>query len=195
MEQNYVVLGAIVVGLMVVGLVLWALTRGRRHKELASRFGPEYDRTVTEMGKRSAAEKELEARAKRVEKLHIHALSPEDRARFRELWRSAQAIFVDNPLTAVVAADKLVAEVMRLRGYPMAEFEQRAADLSVDYPRLVQDYRAARAIADRNDRSEADTEDLRQALVHYRSLFEELLEVGEDPKAGDSADHSVEEAR
>jgi hypothetical protein len=177
MEQNDVVLGAIVVGIMVVGLVLRALTRGRRHQELASRFGPEYDRTVTEMGKRSAAEKELEARAKRVEKLHIHALSPADRERFRELWRSAQAIFVDNPLTAVVAADKLVAEVMRLRGYPMAEFEQRAADLSVDHPVVVDNYRRAHALAVSAENGKAGTEELRQSMVHYRTLFEELLDA------------------
>ena len=177
MEQNYVVLGAIVVGIVIVGLVLWALTRGRRHQELASRFGPEYDRTVTEMGKRSAAEKELEARAKRVEKLHIHALSLADRERFRELWRSAQVIFVDNPLTAVAAADKLVTEVMRLRGYPMAEFEQRAALLSVDHPVVVDNYRRAHALAVSAESGKADTEELRQSMVYYRTLFEELLDV------------------
>jgi hypothetical protein len=177
MEQNYVVLGAIVVGIVIVGLVLWALTRGRRHKELASRFGPEYDRTVAEMGKRSVAEKELEARAKRVEKLHIQPLTPEDGERFREQWRAAQARFVDNPLSAVAEADKLVAEVMRVRGYPVAEFEQRAADLSVDHPVVVDNYRRAHALALSAENGKAGTEELRQSMVYYRTLFDELLGV------------------
>jgi hypothetical protein len=122
-------------------------------------------------------------------------LVPAARERYLETWHRTQALFVDSPTEATRQADKLVAEVMRERGYPVEDFEQRAADLSVAYPGLVQDYRAARAIADRNDRSEADTEELRQALVHYRSLFEELLEVAEDDKTDDSTGHPVEEAR
>jgi hypothetical protein len=177
MDQNYIVLAAIVVGLIVVALVIGALTRGRRHKELQSRFGPEYDRTVAEIGRRGKAEKELQARARRVETFHIHALAPADRERFQQLWRTAQAHFVDSPLTAVAEADQLVAEVMRARGYPVADFEQRAADLSVDHPVFVDNYRRGHALAERAQQGKAGTEELRQAMVHYRMLFEELLQA------------------
>jgi hypothetical protein len=181
MEQSYIVLAAVAVGLVVVALAIVALTRGRRHKELQSRFGPEYDRTVAEVGKRGKAEKELEARARRVEKLSIHPLPAPDRERFQKLWRTAQPHFVDSPLTAVTEADQLVAEVMRARGYPVADFEQRAADLSVDHPVFVDNYRRGHDLAVRAQQGQAGTEELRQAMVHYRLLFEELLQapVGE----------------
>lgn len=177
MEQNYIVLAAIVVGLVVVALVIFTLTRGRRHKDLKSKFGPEYDRTVAELGKRSQAEKELEARAKRVEKFHIHPLQVADRERFGQLWRTAQAHFVDSPLTAVAEADNLLAELMRARGYPVSDFEQRAADLSVDHPVFVDNYRRGHDLALRAQQGKASTEDLRQAMVHYRVLFEDLLQA------------------
>ena len=176
MEQSTsIVVAAIVVGLIVVGLVIAALSRGKRHKELKDRFGPEYDRTVSDIGKRSKAEKELDARAKRVEKLNIHPLSAADRQRFHELWRTAQAHFVDSPLTAVAEADALVAQVMGARGYPVADFDQRAADVSVDHPLVVDNYRRAHAIAVSAQNGSATTEDMRQAVVYYRALFEELL--------------------
>ncbi|HEY2959801.1 MAG TPA: hypothetical protein VGM21_16580 [Actinomycetota bacterium] len=192
--MNGAVLALIVLVVLVVAGVALLQVRRQRTERLRQRFGPEYDRTVEVSKDQSAAEKELRQREQRREKIQVVPLEPAARERYLEAWHRTQALFVDSPTEATRRADKLVAEVMRERGYPVEDFEQRAADLSVDYPGLVQDYRAARAIAERNDRSEADTEELRQALVHYRSLFEELLEAAEDT-ADDSADHSVEEAR
>ena len=127
-----------------------------------------------------SAERSLEERKERVEQLQIRALSPDERDQFAERWRSAQAQFVDDPAGATRVADALVGEIMQARGYPVGDFEQRAADVSVDHPRVVEHYRAAHAIALRTDRGQADTddtEDLRQAFVHYRALFDDLLEV------------------
>jgi hypothetical protein len=183
MEQsNLVALGVIVLGLVAVALVIGLLARDRRHKELKQRFGPEYDRAVAEIGTRSAAEKQLDARAKRVEKLHIHPLPPGERERFQELWRTAQSHFVDSPRTAVAEADELVAQVMRARGYPVGDFEQRAADVSVDHPVVVENYRRAHAIAVGAQNGTATTDDMREAIVSYRALFAELLEAPATPE-------------
>ena len=157
----------------------WLLLIQQRTKRLRSRFGPEYERTVRESGDRRRAERELERREKRVERLHIQRLSISDRDRFVAAWRTDQARFVDDPAGAVSDADQLVQEVMKVRGYPVGDFEARVEDISVDHPHLVQNYRAARQLADRHQRGEASTEDLRKALVYYRALFEELLEVQE----------------
>jgi hypothetical protein len=178
MQQNYAALTAVIVGLIIAALALWLVLRNRRRKHLSSRFGPEYDHTVAELGK-GRAERELEARTKRVEKLTIHPLPAAERDRFLDLWRRAQALFVDSPLTAVAEADRLIGEVMRARGYPVSDFERRAADVSVDHPRVVANYREAHAIALNADKGQAGTEELRQAMVHYRALFEELLEAHE----------------
>lgn len=167
---------AIVVGLAVVGLVAWYLLQRRRSEELQARYGPEYSRTVSETGDRKRAEAELLKRKERVEHLDIRPLTAEQRDRFLEQWRAVQARFVDDPKGAVTDADRLVEEVMKTRGYPIADFDQRAADLSVHHPRVVENYRAARDIALRHRRGEASTEDLRQAMVYYRELFEDLLE-------------------
>ena len=175
MQQPYVTALVLAGALVVIALLAWALWRRRRTATLTSRFGPEYERTVAEMGTKSKAEAELAARAKRRETLQIHALPPQDRERYLVLWRTTQARFVDSPAAAVAEADQLVAEVMRLRGYPMTDFDQRAADISVDYPQLVQNYREAHRLALASDAGKAGTEDLRQAMVHYRALFEELL--------------------
>ena len=172
--------GLLVAILIVLALlVVLALVAGRqrRSRRLKERFGPEYDRTVAEAGGRKAAESQLEERTARRERLDIVPLDPADRTRYLEAWRQTQARFVDEPAEATREADRLITSVMRDRGYPIDDFEQRAADISVDHPQVVDDYRAAHAIAAANERSEASTEDLRQALVHYRSLFEELLEV------------------
>lgn len=175
--ENTALMLALAVGvLLLVGLIAWSATRRKRTRALADRFGPEYERTVAEIGKRGRAEAELLARQKRVEGLKIHPLTTADRDRFADLWMKAQAHFVDSPPAAVAEADALVVEVMNRRGYPMADFEQRAADISVDHPKVVQEYRAARAIAERNRTNSASTEDLRQAVIHYRALFEDLLE-------------------
>jgi hypothetical protein len=163
---------------VVVLLVLLAVFAGRqrRSRKLQESFGPEYERTVSETGDRRAAEAELRERTERRQSFDVVPLESEARARYIEAWRHTQAQFVDEPAEATREADRLITSVMRDRGYPIDDFEQRAADISVDHPQVVDDYRAAHAIAAANERSEASTEDLRQALVHYRSLFEELLE-------------------
>jgi hypothetical protein len=167
---------AILVVIVLLALLAFFAGRQRRSRRLQDRFGPEYDRTVSEAGDRRAAEADLVERTERREQFDIVPLEPEARARYVEAWRHTQAQFVDEPAEATREADRLITSVMRDRGYPVDDFEQRAADLSVDHPQVVDDYRAAHAIAAANDRSEASTEDLRQALVHYRSLFEDLLE-------------------
>lgn len=169
--------GVVLVALILVGA--WLLMRKRQSHDLEKRFGPEYHHTVDEMGSRTKAESELLARKKRVEKLKIVPLAPDQAARFSDEWRTLQARFVDNPKGVLMDADRLVNELMRQRGYPMGDFESRAADISVDHPAVVHHYRAAHAIALRDVDADADTEALRQAVVHYRALFSELLEVEE----------------
>jgi hypothetical protein len=170
----------IIVGVLIVAAILaWHFLQERRSKTLRRRFGPEYERAVHEHGNQHKAEQALVARQKRMEKIHIHTLSPQDRDRFADEWHEVQSRFVDDPPGSIRDADRLVTEVMRARGYPMGEFEQRAEDLSVDHPQVVRNYRAARAIAIRRDKGEASTEDLRVALVYYRELFEDLLGVHE----------------
>ena len=165
----------VVVVVLVLAVAAWVFMQRRRTDQLRKRYGPEYDRLVRERGDRRRAEATLEQREKRVEQLAIRALPPEERARFAEAWRSDQARFVDDPTRAVVEADRLVADLMMARGYPIGDFEQRAADISVDHPRVVENYRIAHEIALRQERGEAGTEDLRRAMVHYRALFDELL--------------------
>jgi hypothetical protein len=165
--------------LALVAIILfaaWYVIRKRKSMALKGRFGPEYDAAVRHHGDRTRAETELTDRLKRVERFSIKPLSPQDRERFVELWRGNQARFVDNPGAAIEEADNLVCDVMNARGYPMSEFERRAEDLSVEYPHVVRNYRAAHKIAERHSRGEADTEDLRRAFVYYRDLFSELLE-------------------
>ena len=172
----------IVIGVLValaVIIVAFVLMQKRRSEELRGKFGPEYERLVRERGDARHAEQELGERVQRVQQLHIKPLSPEHRTRFAEAWRSDQARFVDDPKGAVVEADRLVADLMQVRGYPVGDFEQRAADVSVDHPHVVQNYRTAHDIAVREQRGKASTEDLRKAMVHYRALFEDLLETGE----------------
>ena len=166
----------IVVGvLVVVALLVWALVRRQRSEHLARRFGPEYERVVNQVGDRAKAEAELAERARRHAALHIVELPPADRDRFAGEWAATQSRFVDDPAAAIAEADRLVAEAMRRRGYPMAEFEQRAADISVDYPELVENYRTGHTVAVATGGGPANTEDLRRAMVAYRALFAELL--------------------
>ena len=165
--------------LVLIGLAAWFFFRKRQSPRLQQRFGPEYGRTVKELGSQTKAEADLKAREKRVERFHILPLAPSDATRFSAAWEALQGRFVDNPKGVVFEADKLVRELMLQRGYPMGNFERRAADLSVDHAVVVDHYRAAQAIAVRDGRGEADTEELRQAVVHYRVLFNELLEVRE----------------
>jgi hypothetical protein len=185
-----IVIIAVVAVAAIAAFFFW---QKRRSQTLREKFGPEYERTVEKIGDRRRAETELEKRQKRVESLKLQALNPEEQRRFAQRWRSAQAFFVDEPSRAVKEADALVIEVMQARGYPMGDFEQRAADISVDHPAVVQHYRAARDIAGKNRKGEANTEDLRQAMVHYRNLFEELL--GEKPVGEDNKELETESVR
>jgi hypothetical protein len=170
---------AAVIVLVLVALAAWLWSRRKQSERLVQRFGPEYERTLHEHGDRTKAEAELRSREKRVEKLRIVPLSAADARQFAQSWRELQGRFIDNPKGVLLDADRLVRELMLRRGYPMGDFERRAADISVDHPSVVDHYRAAHTIADRDHRGEANTEDMRQAVVHYRALFDELLEVRE----------------
>jgi hypothetical protein len=188
-NQGLVIAAVVVVALVAIAAWLW--NRQQQSKRLVQRFGPEYERTVHEHGSRDKAEAELRAREKRVEKLRIAPLAPDEARRFTQDWRELQARFVDNPKGVLLDADRLVRELMLRRGYPMGDFDRRAADISVDHPAVVDHYRAAHAIADRDHRGEANTEDMRQAVVHYRALFDELLEVREPARERANADMEV----
>jgi hypothetical protein len=174
----------IAVAVMVVaGIAIWLFIRKRRTERLRTQFGgPEYTRALKkEGGSRRQAEAVLDERAERVEGLHIRPLAPGDRARFVESWGRVQARFVDGPGGAIADADQLLGDVMSTRGYPVSDFEQREADISVGHPLVLENYRAAHQSALRQTRGQASTEDLRQAMIHYRTLFEEL--VGEPEAA------------
>ena len=165
-----------VVVLAVAGIVVWLLMRKHRTQRLRTRFGgAEYTRAVEEGGSRRKAEAALDGRAERVKGLHLRPLAAGDRARFVESWGRVQARFVDGPGGAVTDADQLLGDVMSTRGYPVSDFEQRAADISVDHPSVLENYRAAHQSALLQTRGQASTEDLRQAMIHYRTLFEELV--------------------
>jgi len=177
-NTTYVTIIVVVLALVVVGAILAPVfVRRNRSKQLQEHFGPEYDVAVQTLGDEHKAQKELAERQKHVEALNIHPLTVTQRERYLADWAAVQSKFVDEPGQAIVDADRLIMEVMQLRAYPVADFEQRAADLSVNYPALVKNYRAARMIADKNALNQADTEELRQAMIYYRSLFEELLEA------------------
>jgi hypothetical protein len=161
---------------LVAGIATMQLLRKRRTGRLRGQFGgAEYARAVKDGGSRRHAEAGLEKRTERVGNLHIRELASRDRSRFEESWRKIQARFVDGPAAAVSEADQLLGDVMSTRGYPVSDFEQRAADISVDHPLVLENYRTAHAIALRQTKGEASTEDSRQAMIHYRTLFEELV--------------------
>jgi type II secretory pathway pseudopilin PulG len=166
---------AIVIIAIAVGAFLYL--RRRRSENLRQQFGPEYKRAVDQYGDQRKAEAALAEREKRIRKLDIRGLTTDEQNKFTDNWKKTQARFVDAPSPAVSEADGLVKELMLARRYPIGEFEQRTADISVDHPNVVNHYRAAHEIAARNKSGKATTEDLRQAMVHYRSLFEELLET------------------
>jgi hypothetical protein len=161
----------------ILAIATWMVVQRRRTERLRAQFGPEYARELERTHDRRRVEGKLDDRWKRVEHLHIRPLAPRDRARFEESWHMVQAQFVDNPGAAVAEADRLVADVMTTRGYPTAntDLEQRTADISVDHPNVVQNYRTAHDIAILHSQGMATTEELRQATIHYRSVFEELI--------------------
>jgi hypothetical protein len=166
-----------VVATAIVLAVIWSALRARQSQELRERFGPEYDRVAADAPTKREAESELRAREERREQLEIRPLSAEQRERYQARWTAVQAEFVDDPAGAVTEADSLIQDVMRERGYPVDDFDTRAADLSVDHPDVVENYRAGHGIATAHERGKAGTEELRKAVQHYRALFEELLEI------------------
>jgi hypothetical protein len=180
MTTTTLMIVAIVVAIAALALA-WMYSVRRRREHLRTRFGPEYQRTVDDLGSAQRAEAALEEREKRVASYRIRELAPEERSRFTAAWRGVQTKFVDDPPAAVTEADLLVTEVMTTRGYPMSDFDRRAEDLTVDHPNVVHHYHHARDIAVRHSRKSASTEELRQALVHYRALFADLLDIPEHP--------------
>ncbi len=165
--------------IVIIALLAWLYARNRKSKTagLRHKFGPEYDRAVLTHGSERKAEAKLADRQERVEKLNLRDLDRAESERFSKQWESVQSRFVDSPKGAVAEADDLVSSVMKARGYPVSDFDQRAADISVDHPRVVENYRTAHAIALRVGKDQASTEDLRTAMIHYRSLFEDLVQV------------------
>jgi cytoskeletal protein RodZ len=178
--MNTGLLIAILVAVVIVVLLAVLLAQRRRTQRLQQQFGPEYQRTVARAGDQRTAESDLAAREQRRRELDIVALEPAARARYLEAWRATQGKFVDDPAAATREADVLVARVMRDRGYPVDDFDQQAADVSVDHPQVAENYRAAHAVFQANEQGLASTDDLRQAFVHYRSLFAQLLDVEDD---------------
>jgi hypothetical protein len=183
MTTTTTLLLAVLVLAAVAAVAVVMMHRKRQSLRLQKHYGSEYDRAVEQHGGQSRAEAELRKREARVAKLKLLPLNAELAARFSQAWKRVQSLFVDDPRGAVAEADKLVQEVMTARGYPMGDFESRASDISVDHPTVVGEYRAARSIAVRGSRGEADTEELRRAFVHYRTLFSELLETRAIPVA------------
>jgi hypothetical protein len=166
----------IVFAILAIGFAIWIYLQKKKTQDLRTKFGPEYEKAIDTHKDRSHAESELEKREKRVAQFHIRPLRDDERARYAEDWRVEQSLFVDDPRAAVKHADTLVQDVMKRRGYPVSDFEQNAADLSVDHPSVVEHYRIAHEIALRDGKGQSSTEDLRKAMVSYRSLFDDLLE-------------------
>jgi hypothetical protein len=184
MNTTAIIIICSVVVIAVVVIAAMSFGRKRHSAKLRSQFGEkEYDRAVEAGDSRRKAEAGLDKRTDRVEGLHIRALGPNDRARYIESWSKVQARFVDSPGGAVTEADQLLGDVMATRGYPVSDFEQRAADISVDYPLVLENYRLAHGIALRQTTGKASTEELRQAMIHYRTLFDELVGAPELARA------------
>jgi hypothetical protein len=179
MSQTQLV--AVVVAVIALATIVIFYLRTQRSKRLRERFGPEYNRAIETSGNAARGEARLAQLERRVEKFHIKPLEPAARERFVGSWRAMQGKFVDDPNHVVGEADQLVGDVLAARGYPVADFEQQAADLSVNHPLVIEHYRAGHEIAVRHRQGKASTEDLRQALIHYRKLFDEL--VGEPERA------------
>ncbi len=182
LTTNQIIAIVAVVALAVIVIIVWEFNR-HRTKRLRAQFGPEYERTVAEVGRRSKAEARLAERSERVHKFDIRPLTPDERTRYVDEWGRVQAHFVDAPAGAVAEADQLLGDVMATCGYPVGNFEQRAADISVDHPVVTQNYRTAHEIALRQASGQATTEELRRAMIHYRALFDELVGM---PRAVDA---------
>jgi hypothetical protein len=174
-NTTYVIITVVLVVLVVGAISDWIINRRKRLEKLQDQFGPEYDYTVAKVGDEKKAQAELLERQKHVEALDIRSLTPIERERYLDDWSAVQSKFIDEPGQAIKDASRLIIEVMQVRDYPIEDFDQRVADISVSYPTLVGNYRAAQEIALKNEHNQADTEELRQAMVYYRSIFEELI--------------------
>ena len=174
MTTQLVIVYAGIIGVL-IGLAAWYFVRRKRTERLQERFGPEYDKTVTAHQNQQRAEAELTEREARVRQFNIISLPQDERIRYRDKWLLVQSRFVDQPAAAIADANRLVKEAMQRCGYPLTDFEQSAADISVDHPHVVENFRAATRITERSGRSAVSTEELRQALIHYRALFDDLL--------------------
>jgi hypothetical protein len=166
----------VIAAALVIGGAVWLVTSRKRTAHLQEQFGPEYNRVTSTAESKREAEAELARREERREKIDVRPLPEDARARYAEEWKVVQAEFVDEPSRAVARADSLLQQVMNERGYPVEKIDQRAADLSVDHPKVVENYREGHRLATKNQGNGSDTEDLRQAMRHYRALFEELVE-------------------
>lgn len=175
----------LIVAVVVIALAVMLAARAKRRRELRDRFGPEYDRTIEQEGSTRAAERDLRERAAERDRLHLRELTPAERDRYRDEWQALQASFVDRPESALADADRLLTSLMRDRGYPVDDFERQAALVSVDHPNVVTHYRAAHDVHRRAGRERVSTEDQRQAVIHYRALFEELMVPGSGDDGGD----------
>jgi hypothetical protein len=195
--EMWQIVAIIVVAIVALAAIGWVITQRQRTKRLSEQYGPEYQRTLQERGDQREAERELEERQERVRGYEIRTLSAEQRDSYATRWRETQAEFVDDPSGAISKADGLVQDLMSARGYPMADFDQRAADVSVDHPQVVEEYRAAHVIAQRHAADGVETEDLRQAMVHYRALFDDLLEneATERPAESEAEEKAVAGSR
>jgi FtsZ-interacting cell division protein ZipA len=183
MDTRAIVIVVVVVAIIAIAAAV-IVSRRRRSQHLRSHFGPEYDRTLQMQGNPAKAEAVLLEREQRVKKFSLRPLPPADRERYANEWAGVQRRFVDDPSMAVTQADRLVTSVMAARGYPMTDAEQREADISVSYPQLVQNYRSARELTQLHAAGQSSTEDLRKAMVYFRSLFDELLEVPKTRNVG-----------
>lgn len=177
MDSQTLTIVMVAVVAIVIGIAAWAYLSRQRHVQLKERFGPEYERTVQTAGSTAEAEAILKKRADRVDRFKLRPLTREQADAFAQQWRRVQSRFVEDPDAAVGEADNLVTQVMTARGYPLEDFDKRAEDVSVDHPHVVENYRTARTLIARRSRGEAGTEELRQAVVNYRALFDDLLEV------------------
>ena len=175
MQSSTVSMLLAIAAVVALALILWAVLRGRRTTHLRERFGEEYDRTVEEQGRRAAAEADLQAREERVAQLDIRPLGAEERQAAITEWREVKGVFVDSPVEAVHHADRLLASIMKARGYPMADFDRRYEDLTVDHGEVALHYREGHEITERHRLGEASTEDLRQAMIHFEALFDDLV--------------------
>ena len=180
MQQGEIIILTLVGLVLLAAILIWLAVRNRNTTKLREKFGDEYDRTVEEKGRRSAAEAALEEREKRVAELDIRPLTPQPRDDAIREWREVKAIFVESPVEAVLHADRLLSRIMQARGYPMADFDRRYEDLTVEHSEVARHYREGHEITVRHEEGKASTEDLRQAMIHFEALFDELVNDAED---------------